>query len=184
MNKIVNIFGEEQNKERIKIREEFEKSEKKIRKAAKCYLIEDNKILVIRYGESNRKSGYYDIPGGKIENEETSEMTAIRELKEETGITAQNLKYKGKMKVEYPDRIFIFDIFLSHEYSGNLGTLEKNIPEWISIDELLKKEKILSNIALLDRNFIKGLIDDRYNFQMYIRVDEDENILKINYELI
>lgn len=189
MNKIVNIFGEEQNKEKIssailKIREEFEKSEKKIRKAAKCYLIEDNKILVTKYGESNRKSGYYDIPGGKIENEETSEMTAIRELKEETGITAQNLKYKGKMKVEYPDRIFIFDIFLSHEYSGNLGTLEKNIPEWISIDELLKKEKILSNIALLDRNFIRGLIDDNYNFQMYIRVDEDENILKINYELI
>ncbi len=166
------------------MKEEFEKSEKKVRNAAKCYLIEDDKILTTRYGKNNRKSGYYDIPGGKIEENENAEKTAIRELKEETGITAQNLKYKGKMKVEYPDRIFIFDIFLSYEYSGNLGTSEENIPEWLNIQDLLKKEKILSNIVLLDRTFIKGLIDEKYNFQMYINVDENENILKINYELL
>lgn len=179
----------QENKDKIlesieKIKKEFENSEKKIRQAAKCYLIKDEEILVTQYGNNNIKAGYYDIPGGKIEENESSEITAIRELKEETGITAKNLKYKGKLKVEYPDRIFIFDTFLSNEFEGEVNTKENKISEWIKIEELLKKPKILSNIALLDRNFIKGLTDEKYNFEMYIKVDEDENILKINFELI
>lgn len=179
----------QENKDKIlesieKIRKEFKNSEKKIRNAAKCYLIKDEEVLVTKYGEDNIKAGYYDIPGGKIEEKETSEITAIRELKEETGITAKNLKLKGKLKVEYPDRIFIFDIFLSNEYEGEINTKENKTSEWIKIEELLRKPKILSNIAVLDRKFIKGLTDEKYNFDMYIKVDEDENIWKIDYELV
>mgnify|MGYP001624606446 CR=1 FL=1 len=36
---------------------------------------------------------------------------------------------------------------------------------------------------ILDRFFIKGLIDDRYNFKMEIQVDEKENILDVRYKL-
>lgn len=176
----------QENKDKIlksieKIRKEFKNSEKKIRKASKCYLINGEDVLVTKYGNDNIKVGYYDIPGGKIEN---TEMAAIREVKEETGITAKNLKHKGKLKVEYPDRIFIFDVFLSNEYEGEINTKENKTSEWIKIEELLRKPKILSNIAVLDRKFIKGLIDEKYNFEMYIKVDEDENIWKIDYELI
>ena len=49
--------------------------------------------------------------------------------------------------------------------------------------EKLKKEKILSNIMILDRFFIKGLVDDRYNLKMNIQVDEKENILDVKYRL-
>ena len=62
-------------------------------------------------------------------------------------------------------------------------------PIEIKEDSLIKKtleqegEKILSNIMILDRFFIKGLIDDTYNFKIHIEVDEQENILSVNYEL-
>ncbi len=36
---------------------------------------------------------------------------------------------------------------------------------------------------ILDRFFIKGLIDNKYNFKMYIEVDEQENILNVKYNL-
>lgn len=36
---------------------------------------------------------------------------------------------------------------------------------------------------ILDKFFIKALIDENYNFSMYIRVDEQENILEIDYSL-
>lgn len=36
---------------------------------------------------------------------------------------------------------------------------------------------------ILDKFFIKGLIDERYNFKMYIKVDEEENILSVDYNL-
>ena len=120
---------------------------------------------------------------GKIEDGEIPKQTAIREMKEETGIDIKNLKYKGIMTIEYPDRKFLFDIFISNECEGEPQEFEDNTSEWIDIKELLQKEKILSNIMILDRFFIKGLIDDNYNFSMHIVVDEQENILDVDYSL-
>lgn len=157
--------------------------DKPIRKAVRCYLIKDNEVVVTKYKKGNKKEGYYDIPGGKIEEGENPKQTAIREMKEETGIEIQNLKYKGIMTIEYPDRLFIFDTFITKEYEGEPQEFEENTSEWIDIDELLKKEKILSNIILLDKFLIKGLIDDNRNFNLHIKVDEQENILGIDYNL-
>lgn len=157
--------------------------EKQIRKAVRCYLIKDEKVVVTKYKEGNKKFGYYDIPGGKIEEGETPEQTVIREMKEETGSKVGDLKYKGNMIIEYPNRIFDFDIFIANDSEGVPQEFEENTSEWIEINELLQKEKILSNILILDKFFIKGLIDDKYNFKMHIQVDEKENILDVEYKL-
>ena len=159
------------------------KVDKPIRKAVRCYLIKDNKVVVTKYKQGNKKEGYYDIPGGKIEEGENPEQTAIREMKEETGLKVGNLKYKGNMIIEYPNRIFDFDVFVTNKSEGETQEFEENTAEWIDIKELLQKEKILSNIMILDRFFIKGLIDDKYNFKMHIQVDEKENILDVKYKL-
>ena len=157
--------------------------DKPIRKAVRCYLVKDNKVVVTKYKEGKKKAEYYDIPGGKIEGEETPEQTAIREMKEETGLKIKNLKYKGKMIIEYPNRIFDFEVFICNECEGKPQDFEENTSEWIEINELLKKEKILSNIMILDRFFIKGLTDEKCKFKMQIQVDEKENILSVNYKL-
>lgn len=157
--------------------------EKQIRKAVRCYLIKDNKVVVTKYKKGNKKEGYYDIPGGKIEKGENSEQTAIREMKEETGLKVGKLKYKGNMIIEYPNRIFDFDVFVSSQSEGKLQEFEENTSEWMEINELLQKEKILSNIIILDKFFIKGLVSEKYDFKMYIQVDEKENILDIKYRV-
>lgn len=160
--------------------------EKKVRKAVRCFLIKDNKVVVTKYKKGNKKEGYYEIPGGKIESGETPKQTAVREMKEETGIDIKinSMKHKGIMVVEYPDREYILDTFITNEYLGELKDFEENSSEWIEIEKLLKKEKILSNIMILDRFFIKGLVDDNYSFKLEIKVDEDENILGVNYNLV
>ncbi len=157
--------------------------DKPIRKAVRCYLVKDNKVVVTKYKEGKKKAGYYDIPGGKIEGEETPEQTAIREMKEETGLKIKNLKYKGNMIIEYPNRIFNFEVFICNESEGEPQDFEENTSEWIEINELLKKEKILSNIMILDRFFIRGLTEEKCKFKMQIQVDEKENILSVNYKL-
>ncbi len=87
------------------------------------------------------------------------------------------------MTIEYPDRKFVFDVFISNEYEGEPQEFEENTSKWIEINELLQKKKILSNIMILDRFFIKRLMDENYNFSMHIVADEQENILDVDYSL-
>ena len=67
---------------------------------------------------------------------------------------------------------------------GEPQEFEENTSEWIEIEELLKKEKLLSNIMMLDRFFIKGLLDNTSNFEIHICVNEDEEILNVEYKII
>ena len=155
---------------------------KPVRKAVRCYLIKNDKIIVTKYKEPNKKAGYYEIPGGKIEEGELPEQTAIREMQEETGIIVKDLKNKGNLTIEYPDRKFEFVVFLADDYQGKPLQFEDNSSAWIDINYLLKKEKTLASIQLLKKEYINGLINENYTFNMYIKVNEQENILDINYK--
>lgn len=158
--------------------------DKTIRKAVRCYLIKEDRIAVIKYRDDNLKAGYYDIPGGKIEDGESPEETVIREMKEETGLVVKNPIYKGNMIVEYPTRIYDFDVFFSSESEGELHQFEENESEWIKISDLLQKEKLLSNILILDHFFIKSLTNNENNdFYMYINTTEEDKILSVKYDL-
>lgn len=56
--------------------------------AAIAVVIRHNKVLLVCRGQEPNK-GRWGFPGGKIEIGETIEEAALRELKEETGITAE-----------------------------------------------------------------------------------------------
>lgn len=94
--------------------------DKQVRKAVRCYVIKNSKVVAVRYKKGMKKEDYYDIPGGKIEDGETPEQAASREMKEETVLNIYNLKHKGNMIIEYPDRIYDFDVFTTNESQGVL----------------------------------------------------------------
>ena len=144
--------------------------DKKIRKAVRTYLIKDNKVVVINYKQHD--NGYYDIPGGKIEEGETPEEASIREFKEETGITIKKQHYIGHNTIEYPDRIFEFEIFIVDEYFGKPLEFEENKSMWINIDDLFKEDRLFPSIEV-----IKYLKD---NMNMKINCDSNNNIITIN----
>ena len=141
----------------------------KIRKAVRTYLIENDRVIVINYKEHD--NGYYDIPGGKIEDGETSYETSIREFKEETGITIMKQHAIGHSTVKYPERIFEFDIYIVDEYSGEPLEFNENKSMWLNIEDLYKEEKVFPSIEL-----IKYLKD---NMNIKIECDSNHRILSI-----
>lgn len=57
----------------------------------------EGKILLIRQFRKAAEQVLWEIPAGKVEADEVNDLdaTAVRELKEETGYKAENLKYLG-----------------------------------------------------------------------------------------
>lgn len=144
---------------------------KPVRKAVRTFLINDNKVIVIKY-KTNKNMNYYDIPGGKIEENESAINASIREFKEETGIEIINQKYKGNVIVEYPNMIFDFDIYLVNDYKGNPQEFEENYSMWINIEDLLNENKKFPSVEI-----IKYLENNDINLKIYS--DDNHNILNI-----
>ena len=75
---------------------------------------EDGEYLLVERGIEPRK-GYYDTPGGFVDEGETFEQSVRREAKEELGIQLGDLSYAGSyvdsyvfQDVEYPTIIVMF----------------------------------------------------------------------------
>lgn len=90
--------------------------------------------------------GLYNFVGGKVEEGESNEDAAYRELFEETGITHKDIELDYFMDInyfKYENNIQVFYGILEHEV--NLVE-EKNKLEWLEInDELLNNEKFAGN---------------------------------------
>ena len=63
-------------------------------------LFHENKVLLLKY----KGGGHWDFPKGHIENNESETETALRELKEETGISEVTLFSDFREIIEYSFR--------------------------------------------------------------------------------
>lgn len=80
-----------------------------------CFRGED--ILLIQRGTAPRK-GEWSIPGGHIEPGETAEAAAIRELREETSVTATLGPKIAVIDAEFEGKAYILHDFLALWTSG------------------------------------------------------------------
>ncbi len=90
--------------------------------------------------------GLYNFVGGKVEEGETNDEAAYRELFEETGISSNDIKLEHFMDLnyfKYENNLQVYYGILKHEV--NLVE-EKNKLEWVILnDELLDNSKFAGN---------------------------------------
>ncbi len=112
--------------------------------------------LMHRIGVIKRKDyqEYYTFPGGGLEEGETEEEGAIREIKEELGINVKIVKKMYEMESEkfQQKEIFYLCEYIDGEFGTGDGPEFSNDPKYIDsgkyIPEIVKKEQ-LENILLL-----------------------------------
>ena len=79
----------------------------------------------------------FNLPGGKLENNESLEDAGIREVKEETGLDIFNLKFLYK-DFDHDTEVFTY---YTHDYQGKINTLENHVVKWLPIYDLTKSKK-------------------------------------------
>ena len=121
--------------------------------AAEVYIKKDNKILMVQENKESKK-GKWNMPAGKLDNNESIIDAAIRETKEETGI---DINIKGLIaileNVSSIGQLVVF--YFMGEYKS--GEIEFDNEEIADVKWMTEKE-----IKNLDKNTIRGgeTIDD------------------------
>jgi 8-oxo-dGTP diphosphatase len=136
----------------------------KKRKTIACVVCikESDKILVIKRSEDeDSKQGYWDLPGGHVDDDDKSiESAALRELEEETGLksTEKDLTYVDKIETNDADKYF----YVTTEWTGAVtfkenpktGIVEHTDSRWATIDDIKEKKSLELRtfpVYLLDR---------------------------------
>ena len=60
--------------------------------ATLCFILHDNKVLLLKKNPGLFGAGKWNAPGGKLQHGETAEHCAKREVYEETGLEVQPRK--------------------------------------------------------------------------------------------
>ena len=135
-----------------KIRVGLWRLRKEIIPTAGVLIYHDDEVLLVKLGKkSGHIPGVYGVPSGRIEDKETEIQAAIREFKEETGLTVKPddlievpRSYIAPIQVKDEVKKYSLTVYIARKYSGKLRECGETSPGWVKISEL-SKYKLLPN---------------------------------------
>lgn len=102
---------------------------------------ENGDILLLRQFRYPMSQIFYEVPAGKIDPGEDPLQTAIRELREESGLSADSMRYIGHFypSIGYTDEIIhLYVAWNLNQEHTNMDDDEFLLPERLSFREALK----------------------------------------------
>lgn len=140
------------------------------------YLIRDGKWLMLLRDrkKDDVNHGKWIGVGGKCLSGESFEACAIRETKEETGLTIMAPKFRGFLEFRYetlePEQIAVYT---AEEFSGEEAACDEGTLAWIEEEKILDLE-----LWEGDRLFLKRLLsNDASNFEFLLEYDDQGNLI-------
>ena len=104
--------------------------------ATLVFVFRDGNILLI-YKKTGLGKGKINGPGGKVEPGESPEGCAIRECREELGITVSNLQYCGQHRFQFVDGLTIHVwVYKTADFEGIPTETVEARPLWVPLDEI------------------------------------------------
>ena len=140
-----------------------------------CYIEQNGKYLMLHRTakENDENEDKWIGVGGKFEDGESPEECAVREIKEETGLNAHKLDFRGivtfvsdKWPTEY------MHLFTCRDFDGDVIKCDEGELEWIDKNDLLRL-----NLWEGDKIFLRLIAKKRPFFSLKLEY-EGERLVK------
>ncbi len=118
---------------------------------------EKKELLLARRSNTGYRDGYYDMPAGHLEANETLRQAAVRELREETGIESEveDLEFVEMLhRKSFDDRVYIDVFFRLTKWRGEPSIQEPEKCDhmaWFPADALPETIVPHQKIVMADR---------------------------------
>ena len=124
------------------------------------------------------KGSYVGLPKGHMEPGESERETALREVREETGLTLTSYKFRGVVTFVSGDELCEYmALYTADEFEGELAACDEGDLHWI------KKSKLLNlNLWEGDKIFLKLLTEDAPFFSLKLKYDSEGNLIETKLE--
>jgi len=145
-----------------------------------CFLIDEKENTVLLLERANEPmKGMFTGVGGKTDFGEDIYKSCQREIKEETGFDAENLRLKGIIKtlLDGTDSSWILFVYTTVDFSGQQIDCNEGELKWTKTEDFFKINLI---------GFIKEILFDVLNsdkiIEGTIKHDSRGNVLETNFK--
>lgn len=106
-------------------------------------------VILVDKNKPSWMSGKLNLPGGKVEKDETAEQAAYRELKEETGYETTDMSLMGCIQDE-DSTIFCFRAII-HKDAGEISPRpeETETVAWYLWENIYTNKKLIPNLRVI-----------------------------------
>jgi len=105
-----------------------------------CYIINDKSEVLLAMKKRGFGAGKWNGPGGKVEVNENPKESAIREVKEEIGLTMIAPEELGCIEFIWPadqeDKNQLCYVYLTRQFVGDLQESDECLPKWFDLDQI------------------------------------------------
>lgn len=141
-------------------------------KAVLCYVHDSGKVLLI-HKKTGLGAGKINAPGGRIQNGETPLQAAIRETREETGITPIRPIQVGELSFVFTNGYSLYGIvFVAFNFEGREFETPEAAPFWCEAHNLPFEQMWADDIHWIPRVFSGEYIKARFIFDSDVMLDK------------
>lgn len=149
---------------------------------AEAYIFYQDSLLMFKRSETKKKfPGFWSIPGGHIDEGEDPLATAMREVKEETGVTisASDIQLKVVAMHHHLDRKELYVAFAFatriHEEPKDLTHSEEGESSWVKKSDVFHLENVFPPVKYYFDHVLNEKTGIVYNQSQW----ENNNLVKV-----